>query len=326
MRSLVTLVSVVVAVLLCGSVLGAKLQVVVADGGSPVAGALVRVWPGALSKNTNASGLCEFAGLTAGNYQVVASKDIGGVYKAARNDAVVMPATGILSINLALSRAIMINEYLPRVLHWNWRYHEVITLQNAVSTRTRYEDVVGTRTMGSDTVTETKISWSGTTDTFLSLERSLAKAFAMYGEDRVTDLILYDPPLSFENPMPEGYTFHVSTTATHTDGSPNQAITMQVTLMNFDSVTVPYGTFTDCPVLEGIQTIDGSPQTFLMYLAKDIGIVKMFESKGAKHIRRELESFSKIKIPKLIHPRLIPKKPLFIPPVEKPMEKIGQPG
>lgn len=316
MQRLLTPVSVVVAVLLCGSVLGAKLQVVVTDGGSPVAGALVRVWPGALSRNTNASGLCEFAGLAARTYQVMASKEIGGVYKAARNDAVAMPATGILSVNLALSRAIMINEYLPRVSPWNWQYHEVITLPRGVSTRTRYEDVVGRRTVAGDTVTETRISWSGTTDSFLQLERSVAKAFTMYGEDRATDLILLDPPVSFENPVPEGYTFDLSTTQTHTDGSPNQAITMQVTLTNFDSVTVPYGTFTDCPVLEGIQTIDGSAQTFVMYLGKDIGILKMLEWKGAKNVRRELESFSKIKMPKLIPPRLIPGKPLIIPPVE----------
>ncbi|MCD6351606.1 MAG: carboxypeptidase regulatory-like domain-containing protein, partial [Armatimonadetes bacterium] len=103
-------------------VFAGRLEVTVMKAGSPVGGALVRVSPGTSHRLTLADGHCAFAHLAAGTYRVVASKDVSGTYNAAVNPAAEVPADGTVSVTLTLTRAIMIDEYLPYGPGKFWTY------------------------------------------------------------------------------------------------------------------------------------------------------------------------------------------------------------
>ncbi|MCD6351605.1 MAG: carboxypeptidase regulatory-like domain-containing protein [Armatimonadetes bacterium] len=289
--------------------LAGRLEVSVEKAGSPVGSALVRIYPGATSRRTLASGECAFAGLAAGTYRVVASKDISGVYNAAVNQAVTVPAHGTVTVTLRLTRAIMLNEYLPRAVGDKWYYNVVRDWPTHRETDHRSERVTGLRRVAGDMVAVVDIRWAH--DHIVSLERSVAAGYGMYGEDRSGDEMRLDPPLLVENPLPRGQELHYETTAHHSSGAADEPVTLDIKLDGFDNITVPKGLFRDCARLVGTHIQGPRTSRFTIWAAEGVGIVKQIEQQGPKRVTRELAEAPPLRpVPLLRAPRgLIPGTP-----------------
>jgi len=273
-------------------------------GGADVAGATVTLEPGAVSQNTDAHGLCTFTGLAAGKYKLIAEKTVGGVLNGAISDVISLGATEGKSIDLALSRAIRINEYIPLRVGNFWQYRNQRTTAGGTTTNTRRERAVGTDTVAGDPVTVIEVTWSGTSDSMKMYQRSDSDGYGVYREARASDTLDYVPPIKVASLLPLGYTFSYEGHITYASGAADSEIKMECRLVSFDAVTVPAGTFTDCPRLECKMSVDGALNRNTMWFAKGVGTVRNYEKNDERENKRSLEEY------KLVPGIILPFRPL----------------
>lgn len=279
---------------LCAVGEAGRVECSVARLGEPVLRATVELFPGGHRRFTVADGTCVFAGVREGEYRVVASKEIDGIYYAASRENVSVPAAGTVTLSFALTRAIMINEYLPRPVGMHWDYEEVTRRGGDTVTRAYYERTDRRITRAGVSVVELKGTWDTDPRRHYSYQRSSADGFAVYAEKlaapgSLTDTA-YDPPLLIPNPVPVGHRFTLATTATASGdvlGAPSGEVVWQVTLEGFEDVTVPAGTFAQCARIR--LTVRHSSQTtnYRWWLGKNVGLVKMTRTgSGVTTVRR----------------------------------------
>ena len=287
-------------VFICGSAMAGDLKCLVTQAGAPVTGAIVMLDPGPgrgpralplLLGRTNADGICEFTGVAAGEYQVRASATIGGTLYGAIQDAVTIGATGGESVELSMTRAILIHEYMPLARNSAWQYGVSHTEGRTTTTWTRRERVAGTGVVGGETVTVVSVTSVPAGDAMKQFVSSTDKGYAFYREGRATDTLTYDPPLAIGDLCPVGYEWTIESTLTHTDGTPDERMTLRCKIGGFDRVTAPAGTFADCARLEFIFEVDGRTDKQTMWLAEGVGNVRVVEKDAERRQERLLEEY-----------------------------------
>lgn len=285
------LTSMLLPVFICGSAMAGDLKCLVTQAGAPVATATVTVDPGGATARTDADGVCKFAGLAAGDYQVRASKTIGGVLYGAIQDAVTIGATGGESVELSMTRAILIHEYMPLARNSAWQYRISHTEGGRTSTWTRGERVEGTGLVGGESVTVVSVTSVPAGDEMKQFVSSTDKGYAFYREARATDTLTYDPPLAMGDLCPVGYEWRVESTLSHTDGTPDEGVTVRCKIAGFNRVTAPAGTFADCARLELLFEVDGRRDKQTMWLAEGVGSVRVIEKNAERKQERLLEEY-----------------------------------
>jgi hypothetical protein len=280
-----------VPVLICGSAMAGDLKCLVTQAGTPVAGALVTLDPGGATARTNADGVCELTGLRAGEYQVRASAMIGGTLHGAIQDGVRMPERGAESVELAMTRAILIHEYMPLTPGSVWQYGVSHTEGRTTTTWTRRERVDGTTRVGREEVTVVEVTSVPPGDEMKLLATSTDKGYARYGEEQATDTLMFDPALRIGDLCPVGHEWTMESTVSHTDGTPDVRLTLRCKIAGFDRVTVPAGTFADCARLECFFDFGGRTDKQTMWLAVGVGEVRVVEKDAERRCERVLEEY-----------------------------------
>ena len=297
--------------LTCSAALAGDIKCHVTMGGTDVAAAKLVLAPGGAAVMTNAAGLGVFNGLTAGTYLVTAEKSIGGTLHGALKDSIAVAATGGVTVNLSMTRAIHISQYLPLGVGSVWQYTETTSTSTATTSRTRRERAVGTDTVAGDTVTVLEVTWGGSPDVMKMYNRSSSEGYGIYREARAGDTLDYVPPMKFPNLVPLGGVVHLASTIKHSSGAPDEHVTMECRLVAFDTVTVPAGTFAHCPRIQCEVKTNGTSTRIILWLAKGVGQVRVTERKPDKRVRRSLEEYNI--------------RPLLLTPLRKPGRLIPAP-
>ncbi len=271
--------------------LAGDLKCHVSMGGADVAGAKLILMPGAATATTNADGVGVFTGLAAGSYIVTAEKNIGGTLYGALRDNISVPATGGVTASLPMTTAIHISQYMPLGVGSVWQYAETIDTPAGSTTKTRRERAVGTDTVAGDTVTVVEVTWGGSPDVMKMYNRSSSEGYGVYREARAGDTLDYVPPLKIPNLVPLGGILHLASTIKHSSGAPDEHMKMECRLVAFDTVTVPAGTFADCPRLLCQVKINGAASRMTLWLAKGVGQVRVVERMRDKRVKRILEEY-----------------------------------
>lgn len=259
------------------------------ESGRPVIGASVTLEPGGMTKLTDASGICRFTGVALGNYSVSATKRIAGQLYGAKTDNVVMaPTPPVVNVRLNLTRAILLSQFLPIRVDDFWLYKVTITQLSSIQTKQRSERAVGTESIGSDTAIVLQIQDLPTGDAWQELMLTSNNGHTRYREVRPADTITYDPPMHFDNLCPLGYVMRAQSVRKHSSGAPDEPFVIVGSLVRFENVTVPAGTFRDCPRLEFQQQVGPEKRRMSLWLAYGLGIVCAIERSPTKEYKREL--------------------------------------
>lgn len=277
--------------LICNSALAGDLKCHVTRGGADVAGAKLILMPGAATVMTNTDGVGVFTGLAAGTYLVTAEKTIGGTLYGALRDDIAVAATGGVTASLSMTRAIHISQYMPLGVGSVWQYAETISTPTGTTTRTRRERAVGADTIAGDKVTVIEVTWGASPDVMKMYNRSSSEGYGIYREARAGDTSDYVPPLKIPNLVPLGGIVYLASTIKHSSGAPDEHMKMKCRLVAFNTVSVPAGTFPDCPRIDCQVEIDGTPSRMVLWLAKGVGQVRVMERMRDKRVKRILEEY-----------------------------------
>ena len=142
--------------------------------------------------------------------------------------------------------------------------------------------------MAGDEVTVVAVTSSLPGDDMKRLESSTDKGYTFYGEERMTDTLAYDPPLRIGDLCPMGHEWRLESTLRHTDGTPDQQVTVRCRIAGFDTVTVPAGTFDECARLECFFDVGGRTDKQTMWLAEGVGEVRVVEKNAERRHERVL--------------------------------------
>lgn len=302
------MLAVVILLLLASACFSGDLKCHVTQAGSDVSGAKVTLSPINAVNNTNADGVCEFNGLAAGRYTVTAEKVIGGTLYGARERNIRVGARSHVTRELRMERAINLGRYMPQRNGDSWQYHCENTEAGVTHSSTRREKVEGTATIAGDTVNIIVVTESGGSG-FKQYQRVDGDGWTVYGESYPGDTWEYDPPIGLPILMIVGDRVKAETRIHHSCGDPDTRMGVQATLVGFDPVTVPAGTFANCPRIEFKMEIGGEPEEMQMWLGRHVGQLKVHEKREAKEHKRELEEYSVR--PPIIRPiRPIPRIPI----------------
>ena len=289
MRSVNVVVGIVVVFVLSGQALAGNISVLVLRGGTPEAG--TKVYAASVSALTDAAGKCVLAGVPAGTHTVFAEKLIGGVLYGAVRQNLSVPATGSVTVKLNLTRAIRLNEYMLLKPKNYWAYTETVERPTGVTTKGRQEMVVGSATIGGETAMKTRVTWSGTTDTFFEYSNCTTDGYVMYREEHVGgDVVSYVPPLRFPNLVPQGQPLVAVGTAVHSSGA-TEGVKIVATLEGFETVTVGAGTFAGCARIRVERAVAGASETGTIWFARGVGKVKNVEARPDKKTTQTLEKY-----------------------------------
>jgi hypothetical protein len=273
----------------------------VSRAGVDVVGAQVTVNPGAHVRLSGPGGIVVFPGLAAGNYRVTAEKTILAQLNGAVLDEVAIPAAGGVSVELKLTRAVRVNEYMPLRLGNLWQYREVIeTAPGMVTSRTRREEVVGTTPISGTMTSVVLITYTPGPDTFRMYMHSSGLGFGVYGETRGAETLTYVPPLLIPSLCPQGHTRVVKGVVKHSGGAPDDPMKMLATFAAFEDVTVPAGVFPNCIRLDLTLETAGVASKLTLWMARGVGQVRVMESKPGKTVRRSLAMYRLGPVP--VHP------------------------
>ncbi len=263
------------------------------ESGRPVISASVTLEPGGMTMLTDTAGICRFTGLALGNYSLNATKRIAGqLYGAKADNVVVAPTPPLVNVRLNLTRAILLSQYLPIRVDDFWLYKVTITQLSSIQTKQRSERAVGTESIGSDTAIVVQIQDLPTGDAWQELMLTSNNGHTRYREVRPSDTINYEPPLHLDNLCPLGYVMKAQSVRKHSNGSPDEPVVFVGSLVRFENVTVPAGTFRDCPRLEFQQQSGTEKRRMSLWLAYGLGIVRAIERSATKENKRELLQYN----------------------------------
>jgi len=274
---------------LCCAAWAGNVSVEVEDGGAAVAGAIVSIEPGGPNGTTNPAGKWHAAGVAAGDYRVIAWKTIAGTLRGAIAD-VTVPAAGNVDVSLALEDAVWTYNHLPYGVGnmWQYRYHH--TGPDGTWTATWRENVDSATTIGGEPAVVLLATKDGVHE-WKELRGSTRAGFAMYAQEHGGDTIKFDPPIRLGALLPLGYEWVATSTAHHSDGSPDDTMLLRCKLAGFDTITVPAGTFTDAARLEVVQTMGSRTDELTIWTAHNVGIVRQIEKNTERTNTKLLEEY-----------------------------------
>ena len=290
MRTTSAILMVVLVCVLVGSAsAAATVEVKVTRGAVAVAGATVALEPPCTpnTATTGADGKATFTVSMAGSYSAVASITImGHTYAAIR--AVSVAATGTFTVSLVLTESIILSDYMPYAVGDVWTYKETSTDSSGAHSSTRTDKMIGWKGMGPDKAMITETRWTGSTDVMRSYNRMFSDlGWFIVGEDRPGgDSRSYVPQLHIRALLPVGYRF---LTNTHY-GSPGKVYSISGSVVGFDNITVPAGTFTHCAHIQAKITDNGVVEDSDLWMAKGVGWVRTIDHSATRSSQRDLVS------------------------------------
>lgn len=278
-------------VVVCGAAWAGNVAVSVTEAGAPVAGANVRIDPGAITGTTNAQGKWTAPGVAAGNATVMAWTDAGGALRGAVAN-VVVPAAGNVSVDLSLVRAIWLHQYFPLAVGNRWQYeYRHSETGGAASRGTRREHVDRTETVNGAPAVVVVATNDGVFE-WEEIRSSTSNGFVMYTQQHGSDTIKFDPPLRCGSLMPLGYEWVSRGVGKHSDGSPDTPMTFRCKLEGFQDVRVPAGNFPDSARIVVTFIAGGETDQITAWMAQNVGIVREIEKNPERTNTKLLEEYS----------------------------------
>lgn len=274
---------------LCQLAWAGDVAVTVVDGGAPFASAIVNLEPDGPTGRTNAEGVWEATRVPAGDYRVIAWKTIAGDLRGAIADLTV-PARGAEKVKLALTDAVWTYEHFPFAVGnaWQYRYHHVGP--DGTRDSTWRERVDRATTVDGDPAVVLAASNDGVPE-WEEIRASNREGFTMYTQQHGADTIKFDPPMQIGPLLPLNYEWAVSSTAHHSDGSPDQPASMTCRLAGFSTVRTPAGVFTDCARLDVKMTMGPETNELHVWTAPRVGIVRQIERNPERTNTKLLEEY-----------------------------------
>lgn len=278
-------------VLLCGVSWAGNVQVSVTEGGAPVAGANVRIDPGAITGTTNVQGKWVAPGVAAGDATVMAWTETGGVLRGAVAN-VTVPAAGNAGADLSLVRAIWLHQYLPRAVGNRWQYdHRRSETGGATSRGTRREHVDRPTTVNGAPAVVLVATNDGVFE-WEEIQACDSNGFVMYTQQHGPDTIKFEPPLRCGPLLPLGYEWTSSGVGKHSDGSPDTRMTFRCKLEGFQDVRVPAGDFPESARVAVTFVAAGETDQITAWMARGVGIVREIGKNPARTNTKLLEEYS----------------------------------
>lgn len=276
------------ALTLCGAVWAGTLTVKAIDGGAPVAGANVEVQPCGMTGNTNADGKWSGA-VAAGDQKVIVWSDAGGSLKGGILD-ITMPA-GDHSVSVTLVDAVWIHEVYPLAVGNKWLYEYRQSGRGMRPSRTTWrEEVLRSIMMGGEPAIVLEAQKAGTPE-WEEIRASTADGFVMYTQEHGPDEIKFDPPMRFGALMPMGYEWETSASAVHSTGAPDTPVTFRAKFIRFADIRMPAGMFRNCAYIEAKFEFGPETNELLLWMAKDIGIVRQIERNTERTNEKRLQEY-----------------------------------
>ncbi len=280
---------------LCCAASAGTLTVMVEDGGAAVANAIVKIEPGGPSGTTNADGKWQDT-VAPGDCRVIAWKTIAGTLRGAIAD-LTMPA-GDTDVWLMLDDAIWTYNHFPFAVGNMWQYRYRHTGADGAWTATWRENVDSTTTIDGETAVVLVATKDGAHE-WKEIRGSTRAGFTMYTQDHGADTIKFDPPVRIGALLPMGYEWAVTSTAHHSDGSPDEPMLLRCKLADFDTITVPAGTFADAARLEVVMTMGTETNELRIWTAHNVGIVRQIERNPERTNEKLLEEYRVRRLPML---------------------------
>jgi len=272
---------------MCCAAWAGTLTVMVEDAGTPVDGAIVRVEPGGPNGTTNADGKWS-ATLHAGEYRVIAWKTIAGTLRGGIEN-ITMPA-GDADALVFLTDAVWTYNLFPYAVGNRWQYDYRHSGADGRWTCTWREHVDRATTVDGEPAVVLAASKDMVPE-WEEIRGSTREGFVMYTQQQGADTIKFDPPMHLGALLPLNYEWVATTTAHHSDGSPDQPGLIRCKLVGFERVRVPAGTF-DTSRLEVVMTMGAETNELIVWAAHNVGIVKQIEKNPERTNTKLLEEYS----------------------------------
>lgn len=275
--------------MLCGLASATDLECIVTRGGSLEDGVQVTLCPGGVTKTTT-GGMALFPTVAPGEYTVTAQKNIGGTLYGALEEGVTVVADSHVVVNLVLTEAVYIPPCFPLALNNEWVYATWNKEAGGTATKgSRTEKVTGTQTISGEKAQVIQFTESGGT-VWSAYQGSSRCGWAYYGDLIGAATKLFDPCLRIPRVLPINQPVPMQTTVKSSDGSPNVRMKAEVRFVGMETITVPAGTFA-CAQLD-IKLRTGSEDSSMsMWVAPNVGIVRVYEQMPDREHRRTLERF-----------------------------------